>query len=283
VFNVNSPVFRALLRGVGDGVPVTKLEDGVVDYLPFKYTGQRWLFVEGTKALLTRAFGVADVYCWGWESVMQRVTTQYSIFPRLVQRAGTGHLRGYDDLVAPIRDVLRSIGAAANLSIPCGAEEGGGSRVLIIGQSLAEDRSMPLSAEVDLYAEVARRFVSEGYHVVLKPHPRSSRQKLSSLQSVLARIDGADIIDTSIPVEALLVTARFSGVVGLWSNPVIYGRKLLGVESYSLMYELRRRGALSPLLDSIHRQLADTFPSDYVDTLGGSSSMFKSSLLPGQS
>lgn len=258
-FNVNSPVLRAFARGLNTSVPLVKLEDGVVDYLPFKYTGRRSPLIEGAKAALSGMLGVRDIFVRNYRPFVSRVRQQYSVFPDVVEVVGKAEVRDASEMADTVRSILA---CACDRYRVGGIEEGA---ALVIGQTLYEDRSMALEAECEVYARVALQLAAQCGQVYLKPHPRTSREKRERLRELFSGLPAVHLLEVDLPVEALMVGRGFSVTVGLWSNPVIYGRRLLGINAYSLMHELQRQGAMTPLLLRIHRTLTDKFPRDYLD------------------
>lgn len=259
LFNINSPVSRCVLKGMKSGVKIAKVEDGVVDYLNFKYTDTGSLYYNTARALFVLLTGTGYIYRRNHLAVQKLIETQYAFFPTKIGCINSASILDLMEYKVQIQDVLALVRDHEWTDDNCAD-----AKVLFIGQSLYEDNSMPLDDEVRFYLEEMEKLVKKYGKVIFKPHPRTTYEKKVALCELIG--NRVDIIyyDVNVPVEALLVNSEISVVVGMWSNPIIYGRKLFDIQTSSLMFKLDRRG-ISPLLHKVHCAMIDIFQDDYQD------------------
>ena len=255
-FNLYSPITRIFLEAsLYKSVKLIRVEDGVCDYFDFPLVYypryQRIL-----KYILISLLGVQRYYSRNCGEVWRRTSDYYLFFPGKIEtNKSVKSLFAYRNDILNVLDIVSTTPSDLQKST-CNE---GLCEIFIVGQSLSEDRILPLSAEVEIYAKIANRYPGRA---LIKPHPRSSAEKLAMLKSIA----GLNIVTTIWPVEIDLRIMRPLRIVGLWSNPIIYGRTLFGLETYSLAPDLirskcvRKGNALR-----IHRLLLEKFPRHYVD------------------
>ncbi|QNK64721.1 hypothetical protein H7F33_09685 [Pedobacter sp. PAMC26386] len=106
--------------------------------------------------------------------------------------------------------------------------------VLLLCQSLSEDKVVPLDDELDLYKKFIHRCNDLKLSVIIKPHPRSCKEKIEAL-SKLTSDQVVFFEDYGIPAESMLLSGGFKEVVGIYSNTIIYAHEFFGVKGISLL------------------------------------------------
>lgn len=254
-FNLSSPISRFVIRQVRPEA-VYKVEDGVCDYLatPIMPSSKASSWLKNV-ALFGRMY--SDVYLSD-EARFLIPKAGYYFFPEKI-------VKPY-----PVRSLMPYVefmhsGLAKLLphdSTEVGQVSVGNRAVLFIGQSLSEDKGIDLQSEIEFYAEACVLFRSKDYEIHFKPHPRSSAEKVRLINERLK----VKVIESSDgPVESLISSGRYSLVVGMWSIPVLYSRKLFGVQAYTLMHQLfeRHENLKASHLYKIHRELSGVFHEEY--------------------
>lgn len=255
-FNLTSPISRFVIRQIAPAA-VYKVEDGVCDYLstplvPFSQVSRLLKRV----ALFGKVY--RDVY-FGNESGFAEPRAGYYFFPEKISKH-------YPlNSLAPYLDSIRN--GLARLMPPEKVTSQGlvvQKVALFIGQSLSEDKGIDLQSEIEFYAEACDLFRSQGYEIHFKPHPRSSAEKLRLINERL----GVQIIESGLcPVESLISDGGYSLVAGMWSIPVIYSRKIFGIQAYTLMHRLfeQHENLKASHLYKIHEELLYVFGDEYLE------------------
>lgn len=259
IFNVNSPVTRSILLKTTQSIPLTKIEDGIVDYLDFKYTEKNELIKMIFRSIIVAITRTKKIYKRNLKSFLSKIDKQYSFFPESAIKIEFAKIINLTNYKYEIKRVLKDTfvnNVSDSLDTNCD--------VLFIGQSLYEDNSLPLSEEIEFYKKIMGSLVKKYNCIIFKPHPRTCNKKKLALIKYIESNEKIEYLDLDIPVEALLVTNNFTLVIGMWSNPIIYGRKLFGIETYSLMHYLDKHYKTTKLLTKIHKNMLKIFPNDYI-------------------
>ena len=113
-----------------------------------------------------------------------------------------------------------------------------GNKILFLTQSLSEDNVLSLKDEIACYRSVLLGLkVNE---VVLKPHPRSSKKKLSLLKTLASEI-GVEFLASNSTAEDLLRQGRFKRVIGCYSNTIFYSELLFGSIGESYLGQISKK------------------------------------------
>jgi Alpha-2,8-polysialyltransferase (POLYST) len=221
-FNFYSPITRVQLAESGD-VDLVRVEDGVCDYFDFPFVHYS-IAKREVKNILCRVIFVHGFFSRK-SSCLERRTSEYKLFFPDKKKKWSGKKTS----LMYIKDNLKEIISCLNL-LRFSYDINNGS-VLIIGQTLYEDNILSLSEEIDLYKRVLDKY----NNIVFKPHPRSSEKKIRELKNIGK---GFQVIDEACVVEELMVLYGFRSIVGMWSNPIIYGPSLFGIRTYSLLNDI---------------------------------------------
>lgn len=255
-FNFYSPITRCFLKEF-EGQPnvsFKRVEDGVCDYFPFNFMNYK-LWQRTAKRGISILLGRYALYSRNCPWLYKSTDEYFLFFPELVgDKWGSKQLNSLLDC----KDEIKRICALEQrgVGVPMSDTE---SKILLLGQTLYEDKVCSLDSELEAYSVVLKD--SPG-RVYFKPHPRTSDQKLKKIKDL-----GFDIIDTKLTAECLMSAYNFKAVVGMWSNSIIYSRSIFSLPSYSLAGMMLSSPNESELkfLFKIHGFLKSTFVNDYIE------------------
>lgn len=255
-FNFYSPITRRFLMELkfSEKIVFSRVEDGVCDYFSFNFMnyGRLQRFAKTALAFSTGKYGLYSRNC-RW--LFNRTSEYFLFFPEKINTSWAGkELKSLLGVNETIRKICASEANGKELFI-----EGSSSSVLLLGQTLYEDGICSLATELKAYAALLK--VCKG-RVYFKPHPRSSKEKLDALFDL-----GFLIINTDLTAECLMSTYSFNSVVGMWSNSIIYSRKIFCMPSYSLVGLLLSYKEYENLshLHEIDSVLKNKFLEDYCE------------------
>ncbi|MGY0034903.1 polysialyltransferase family glycosyltransferase [Pedobacter sp. NJ-S-72] len=103
--------------------------------------------------------------------------------------------------------------------------------VLLLCQSLSEDKVMSLEEELNLYEKFVHRCNDLKLSVIIKPHPRSCAEKIEAL-SKLTSDQVMFFEDYGIPAESMLLSGKFKEVVGVYSNTLSMRMNFSGLKAF---------------------------------------------------
>lgn len=258
-FNARSSITAAVVKHFHESTKLIKLEDGINDYLPFKFTGDdKWL--RATFKLILY-WGLTKSYLANVNLLKDpRLIMEYCVFPEKKDPVDTFKRRSYQDFKHEIEKTLNKVGTHE--------EENRISNenvALIIGQSLYEDKSASLEQEISQYISCIDKLnKAQIYDIHFKMHPRSSAEKQQSILK-LEQDGRIRVLKGTVPVEVDIIKFKYETIIGMWSNPIIYGRRLFSTNTFSMMYSLINQPSARPLLISIHETLKSKFPKDYLE------------------
>lgn len=260
VFNLDSPISRVLVDLLNTK-EIIKIEDGICDYLPFRFYGELNFVGRLVRTIYLHANSSQRIYRYRSPQYYLRAKSALMFFPERYS------------LVPNVQDLTHYMDSIKRVLI--GDEISSNSRTesdetcLFIGQTLCEDKACSFETEIKIYLDAFSKILSSGMarKIIFKPHPRSSKAKYEHIEEGARRkkID-LELVSKAIPVETMMVKDRYAMIVGMWSNPVIYARKLFGVPSFSLMHEVccgTSKMNVSRTLKEIHSYLASNFEADY--------------------
>lgn len=255
-FNFYSPITRCFLKEF-EGQPAVsfkRVEDGVCDYFPFNFMNYN-LWQRAAKRSISILLGRHALYSRSCPWLYESTDEYFLFFPGLV---GNKWRRKQLNNLLDCKDEIKRICASEQrgAGVPLSDTE---SKILLLGQTLYEDKVCSLDSELAAYAVVLKDFPGSVY---FKPHPRTSEKKLKKLKDL-----GFDIIDTKLTAECLMSAYDFKAVVGMWSNSIVYSRSIFSLPSYSLAGMMLSSSNESELkfLFKIHVFLKSKFVNDYIE------------------
>lgn len=249
VFNLNSQ-FSINCINLIKNKKIVKVEDGVCDYLSFSLK-QEGKTIRKIKSYISKLFGLDKIH---FPNPVKE-DESYFFFPERAPKkfANKKNLHLFRDLIIEKLHAQKAQIMEVN-----------NKDVLVIGQTMFEDKYCSLADEMQIYLSIAKKMKSIGCNnIFFKPHPRTSSKKLNILNNYENR-SFIKLLRSDFMVEEILAKHNFAYVLGMWSNPVIYSRPLFNVESYSLipsLLELKRNN----FLYRIHNEMTNTFPEFYRD------------------
>ncbi|MBB6271614.1 hypothetical protein HDF26_002071 [Pedobacter cryoconitis] len=221
VFSEQTVLFKIIYDLFGDRKIYIKSEDGILDYLPeLKNHG-----------LLKKIVG----YLFLQSRVKYYVyKNYYHIFSKVimscrVEEVSAGRYFPLSVLKEEFLTVLKEA-YPVNTAVDTFKDKD----VLLLCQSLSEDKVVPLQEELRLYEKFIRRCNDLKLSVIIKPHPRSCAEKIEAL----SKLTSATVLffeDYGIPAESMLLSGKFKEVVGIYSNTIIYANEFFGVRGISLL------------------------------------------------
>lgn len=255
-FNFYSPITRRFLQEFKPASQVNffRVEDGVCDYFPFNFMNYG-LFQRLAKAGLAFAVGKYFLYSRSCAWLFKRTSAYYLFFPEKIELEwGSKQLLSLIEVKDNIRRICSSECVENELVI-----DEAGSSVLLLGQTLYEDGICSLEMEVRAYSTLLR--CSKGVKY-FKPHPRTCKEKIDYIEGL-----GFIVLHTDLSAEYLMSRYNFRYLVGMWSNSIIYSRKIFSIPSYSLTSVVldSHEGDGGAALRRIHKVLQDKFVGDYCE------------------
>ncbi len=221
VFSEQTVFFKIVYDLFGAGKTYIKSEDGILDYLPeLKHHG-----------LLKKIAG----YLFIQSKVKYYVyKNYYNLFQQVImfRRVDEVNPDCYVPLSGLKNEFLAVLRGAYHISAEGQAFKD--KDVLLLCQSLSEDKVMSLQEELNLYEKFIHRCNDLKLSVIIKPHPRSCAEKIEAL-SKLTSDKVMFFEDYGIPAESMLLSGKFKEVVGIYSNTIIYANEFFGVKGISLL------------------------------------------------
>tara|TARA_B100002019_G_C21274071_1_gene604138 strand:+ start:5491 stop:6561 length:1071 start_codon:yes stop_codon:yes gene_type:complete len=249
LFNINSQ-FSLYCSNLISNNKTVKIEDGVCDYLTFNLVPENG-FSRFVKKFISNVFGMKNIHFPKKIDVHE----SYFFYP---ERAPDNHigkksLFGYVDLINA---------KLAELDTPHLGKTN--NDVLIIGQTMYEDRYCSLEDEMEFYLLISQKMLKTGNKkIYFKPHPRTSLKKQLLLES-FEKKKCFTLLKTELLVEGILSKHDFSYIFGMWSNPIIYSRPLFNINSFTMiphLLEIKNNLFLSKINDEMVR----IFSEFYID------------------
>lgn len=221
VFSEQTVFFKIFYDLFGNEKTYLKSEDGILDYLPKLKEHSTWKKVAGYLFIGSKIkYYVYKSYFPQFQNVI--------MFRRLKEVT--------PDRYIPLSTIKSEFLSVLKKSYPL-SESGQSFRdrdVLLLCQSLSEDKVMPLEEEMKLYQNFIERCNRQHLSVIIKPHPRSFPEKIEGLKALCSeRVEFFD--DYGIPAESMLLNGNFKEVVGVYSNTIIYANEFFGVKGISLL------------------------------------------------
>ena len=257
IFNLNSPISRFIIKKIDHKEKVIKVEDGINDYLSISFLNYP-LVQKILKKVLSSLTGYDDIYREASTSKKKLSDDCMLFFPNKSSTfKGCYSLLGYKESILQQLAILgREI-------------EESQKSVLILGQTLFEDGHLSLEEEMSIYYSAIKYYAQLKYNVEIKLHPRSSNEKLESIKKFMMETSynfklysSADIL-----AEAIMIARKYEHVIGMWSNPIIYGKNLLNINTGTLMHEVFEKfpALRSKEIYKIHNELVEIFEDNYID------------------
>jgi len=221
VFSEQTVVFKIIYDLFGDRKTYIKSEDGILDYLPE-------LKIHG---LLKRIAG----YLFLQSKVKYYVyKNYYHVFNKVIMSCRVEKVSS--DRYIPLASLKTQFLAVLKgaYQITATGDTFKDKDVLLLCQSLSEDKVMSLEEELNLYGKFIHRCNDLKLSVIIKPHPRSCAEKIEAL-SKLTSDQVMFFEDYGIPAESMLLGGKFKEVVGVYSNTIIYANEFFGVKGISLL------------------------------------------------
>ncbi|KIO77543.1 hypothetical protein TH53_08910 [Pedobacter lusitanus] len=221
VFSEQTVLFKLIYSLFGNSKTYIKSEDGILDYLP------------GLKAhsLLKQIAG----YLFLGSKVKYYVyKNYYHLFDQVImfRRVEEVSPERYVPLISLKKEFLAVLNQAYNIT--AGGDAFQDKDVLLLCQSLSEDKVIPLQEELNLYSKFIQRCNDLKMSVIIKPHPRSCAEKIEALNKLTSG-SVTFFEDYGIPAETMLLSGKFKEVVGIYSNTIIYAHEFFGVKGISLL------------------------------------------------
>ncbi|MBB5635203.1 hypothetical protein HDE68_001088 [Pedobacter cryoconitis] len=219
VFSEQTVLFKVIYDLFGDRKIYIKSEDGILDYLP-GIRGHGLL-----KLMAGYLFLRSKVKYYGYKN-------SYHIFNKVIMSCRVEEVdpKGYVPLSYLKTAFLTVLKDAYQIT----ADTFKDKDVLLLCQSLSEDKVVSLQEEMRLYEKFIQRCNELELSVIIKPHPRSCAEKIEAL-SKLTSDKVVFFEDYGLPAEYMLLTGRFKEVVGIYSNTIIYANEFFGVKGISLL------------------------------------------------
>lgn len=253
IFSDESEISRIITNSVAWS-RVIKLEDGVCDYLPVPLRPPSSPLVRYIRFIGATCLGVERYY----RKILGKIDEVYLFRPDVSRKFSQAKW-----LDIPKLDIHKElILLCDDLDVDMSDEA-----VLVVGQTLYEDGAVSLIDEVNMYRFIADKCVNEfkgEVKIFFKPHPRSCNEKLELLSDFMEANSQFEVLHLNLPVEALMTKFDFKAVFGMWSNPILLGRRLFGTETYTMMHQLSEKLEDGHLVE-IHRNLNLIFTGDYCD------------------
>lgn len=249
-FNFYSPITRAQLL-LTENIELVRVEDGICDYFNFPFIYYSPLKRIG-KIILTKLLGLEDIYSQR-SKFLESKTKEYKLFFPEKVKGWKGRKTTLMNIKGDLHKIIEQLALNSHYEQLVTEIK----PVLIIGQTLYEDNILSLSSELNLYKSVLDKFNETVY---FKPHPRSSSEKVEFLSNLDSRFI---VLNTPCAVEELLVKYNFRAIVGMWSNPIIYGRKLFNVETFTLI-DISEYKEFTAHTTNLYNSLCLNFETDFV-------------------
>lgn len=245
------------------GIKVNLLEDGLTNYLDFKYfeSDNSNSLLANIKKIIrknyTKFLGIMSLYdetFLSFQDIYAVYPEKYKIenYTRNVKKINlSSELKNIEDL---FHDFI----------------EQSKDQPLYISQTLSEDNLIPLDIEIKAITEFFKHNLNNNERLFIKPHPRDSHEKINMIKHELnsAGIDTV-ILNNSIPLplETILPNLKISALIGVWSAVLAYANQLnSSTRSISLLPFVIRHteeGGENPQkLIKIHESLQQTFKNE---------------------
>ena len=252
VFSEQTVFFKIFYDVFGDTKTYLKSEDGILDYLSkLKHHG------------VTKK--IAGYLLMGAKTKYYVYKSYFPIFRKVIMFRKMTEVSG--DQYVPLTSLKKEFLAVLKEAYALGGAEDGfkDKDVLLITQSLSEDKVMSLEEEMKLYEKFIQRCNDLNLSVIIKPHPRSYPEKIAALTALTSQ-HVQFFEDYGIPAESMLLSGKFKEVVGIYSNTIIYANEFFGVKGISLLTP----GVIDLLkqkekkrFDYIYSRLKEYFSEDY--------------------
>lgn len=257
-FNFYSPITRSIISQIKktskSTINLSRVEDGVCDYLPFNFIHYS-LLSRAMKALLSMLIGKHWLYKRSCNWLKKQTNSYYCFFPSAVDESWKS--KQLVDLSIHRDFIKRYCAADAGFSLRS-LTTSSNPLCLIVGQTLFEDGICSLEDEIEIYAALAK---SSHYTAIFKPHPRSSDEKISAIKR-----EAIPILDSTLPAENIICSSLFDTIIGMWSNTIIYSSHIFEIPSLSMTHALvDGAGRNNYHLKRIHNVLISKFPEQYID------------------
>ena len=152
------------------------------------------------------------------------------------------HAVGYERLRSVLEEVASALDGELAKALPLPGESGP-NRILVLGQALSRNKTMPREAELDLYRSVVERILARGCSVLWKEHPRIDEPffpELKAYADASGRGDGLQPLrlPPAYPVELVASRLGVAGCVVGTSAAPFYLRRLYGIACYTFSDDL---------------------------------------------
>lgn len=235
VFAENNILARLILGKYRFNNKLIKIEDGVLDYLEeLKAKSKVRLLILG---MFFRLVKLDNSYSLFDEVIM---TTRKESVPAR-KFVPLFSLRNY------ILSIIKNEFATDNLNLNSTKKYS-----LLLIQSLSEDGVITINSEIELYKRYIEYANLINISVVIKPHPRSSSEKVNRLRLIQKELNDVIIFEKQgYLAEALICTNNFYQIVGIYSNTLAYSQDMFGLHSFTLINDF----LLSILLKEDRRRM----------------------------
>lgn len=250
-FNFYSPITRKIIFELEKNLVsrnITRVEDGICDYFNFNFINHSKI-QSAIKGAMSLILGRHALYKRSNKHLYEITSEYYCFYPEKIspswKKKDTRPLSGYSE------EIKRNFQASKTASTDK-------AETLIIGQTLFEDGIISLLQEVSIYKEAANLLPKPAK---LKPHPRSSEEKINALE-----LAGIPLLRTKLSAESLIANGDYKIIVGMWSNTIIYSLDIFGIKSYTMNHSLiDKSNKGSSHLTKIHKTLCLKFKDQYRD------------------
>lgn len=128
-----------------------------------------------------------------------------------------------------------------------------GVSIIVLGSSIFRTNVLRWEEERDLYRRLIEQLRGRG-PILFKAHPRAAARPL------ITEADGVDVLETTMPIEALIEPGHVGAVFGMASTALLTMPKFLGWRAYRLDTPETHRSAVK-LPHQRLMDIVDTWPS----------------------
>lgn len=249
VFNLNSQFSAFCLHNINKARTI-KVEDGVCDYLSFGLKQETKLFRE-IKLYISKVFGLDKIH------FPKKILEDESLF--FFPERAPNKYKNKKSLFSLKDSIIQKLDKLDPPKLEITKND-----VLIIGQTMYEDKYCSLTDEMHIYLSISKNMKEKGCkNILYKPHPRTCLKKLNLLKKYENQ-GFIQVLRSDFMVEEILAKYNFAYVLGMWSNPIIYSRPIFNVESFSMIPTLLKLKK-NNFLYEINREMINIFPEFYKD------------------
>ena len=148
----------------------------------------------------------------------------------------------YDRLGSVLEEVALELEDELAPALPV-AGDSQAPRLLVLGQALSRNGTIPRESELALYRSVVGKVLAHGYRILWKEHPRVSDPFFDELQAHAEALGAGDRIESlrlphAYPIELVAPRLDLAGCVVGTSAAPFYLRRLYGIACYTFSDDL---------------------------------------------